>query len=99
MSLKAAERRRRCCLFAEQLPLTETLILPSLHPPPPPKKPLKETALCDGGREKKKKASIFFITAQTASSDRNIHPSILLQTAERKAKHPSARWRFPRAGI
>lgn len=36
---------RGCCLFAEQLPLTETLILGSLHPPP--LKPPKGTALYD----------------------------------------------------
>lgn len=79
---------RSCCLFAEQLPLTETLILSFLHPPPYLwKKQLYVT-------EEIKHPSILFITAETASSDRNIHPSALLKTAERKGKHALRKQEF-----
>lgn len=71
----AWRRWRRRCLFAEQLLLTGTLILPSRRRPPPPNLLKENSFMWQRGRRKNPHPSILFITTKTASSDGNIHPS------------------------
>lgn len=90
--VSARRQRRRCCLFAEQLPLTETLIPPFI-PPSSSSKPLKETALYD---VEERKTSLHILQNRSNSLVWQKHSSLHPPQNGRERK---ASWRFPKTGI
>lgn len=85
--VSARRQWRRCCLFAEQLPLTETLILPSLHPPPPPNLWKKRLYMTEG----RKKPSLHILHNRSNGFMWQKHSSLHPPQSSRKKRQSISR--------